>query len=120
MYLLRPNPVSPLSPTAQFEPLRVCAEHSALLRAEEAVEHFLQAVDLALIDLVAGLDPIAEHGGAQAGGLSRQLHLSAFAGEHVAQDLTENVAAWSTFEQLDESQLAEVRALAEMREIDDA
>jgi aryl-alcohol dehydrogenase-like predicted oxidoreductase len=41
-------------------------------------------------------------------------------GASTAAQLTENVAAWSTFEQLDESQLAEVRALAEMREIDDA
>jgi aryl-alcohol dehydrogenase-like predicted oxidoreductase len=38
-----------------------------------------------------------------------------FGSSTVAQ-LNENVAAWSTFEQLDESQLAEVRALAEMRD----
>ena len=36
-------------------------------------------------------------------------------GSSTAAQLNENVAAWSTFEQLDESQLAEVRALAEMR-----
>lgn len=37
-------------------------------------------------------------------------------GASTAAQLNENVAAWSTFEQLDESQLAEVRALAEMRD----
>jgi len=37
-------------------------------------------------------------------------------GSSTAAQLDENVAAWSTFEQLDESQLAEVRALAEMRD----
>ena len=34
---------------------------SALLGAEEAVEHLLQAVDLTLVDVPAGLDPISEH-----------------------------------------------------------
>lgn len=34
---------------------------SALSSAEEAVEHFLQAVDLALVDVPAGLYPISEH-----------------------------------------------------------
>jgi aryl-alcohol dehydrogenase-like predicted oxidoreductase len=37
-------------------------------------------------------------------------------GSSTAAQLNENVAAWSTFEQLDESQLAEVRSLAEMRD----
>jgi len=37
-------------------------------------------------------------------------------GASTAKQLNENVAAWSTFERLDESQLAEVRALAEMED----
>jgi aryl-alcohol dehydrogenase-like predicted oxidoreductase len=37
-------------------------------------------------------------------------------GSSTAAQLNENVAAWSTFEQLDESQLAEVRALAELKD----
>jgi aryl-alcohol dehydrogenase-like predicted oxidoreductase len=38
---------------------------------------------------------------------------TALFGSSTADHLHENVAAWSTFEQLDESQLAEVRSLAE-------
>ncbi len=37
-------------------------------------------------------------------------------GASTTKQLNENVAAWSTFEHLDESQLAEVRALAELRD----
>jgi hypothetical protein len=34
---------------------------SALLSGDEAVEHLLQAVDLTLVEVAAGLDPVAEN-----------------------------------------------------------
>ena len=66
---------------------------SAALGAEETVEHLLQAVEVALLDIPTCLEPISEDGRARTihQRLPRHLHLAACTSKHVAQDLAKNV-----------------------------
>jgi hypothetical protein len=66
---------------------------SAALGAEETVEHLLQAVEVALLDIPTCLEPISEDGRARTihQRLPRHLHLAACTAKYVAQDLAKNV-----------------------------
>ena len=68
---------------------------SAALSAEETVEHLLQAVEVALLDIPTGLEPISEDGRTRTihQRLPRHLHLAACTAKYVAQDLAKNVSS---------------------------
>ena len=66
-----------------------------MLGANEAVQDFLNAVEVALLHIATGLEPIPEHRCTNTAhqGLPRQLHLAARPAEYVAQNLAENVSS---------------------------
>jgi hypothetical protein len=67
----------------------------AALGAKEPVEHFLKAVELALLDVTTGFESISEDGRTRTihQRLPRHLYLATCATQYVAQDLPENISS---------------------------